>query len=208
MPFREAITVQGELKKWLVRRVECTRGSVTLGRSLSVRCTSTNLSDVHLFPAFDYARGKHVVKIVDESLGQSKAVTFSGPSNLNLQLDVVEDLGDANENKVVFRHVSQQHVHGVVSRIALKEGQAVSFILRDDIPNHITRDITTNILDTIQHETQVYWNDWIAKSRYKGRWREIVNRSLMILKLLSYEPTGAIIAAPTFSIPEDIGGVR
>jgi GH15 family glucan-1,4-alpha-glucosidase len=97
---------------------------------------------------------------------------------------------------------------GIVAKLHLEEGQAISFVLRDDIPNHVTREVTTSILDTQQHDTQTYWANWIAKSKYKGRWREVVARSLMILKLLTYEPTGAIIAAPTFSVPEDIGGVR
>jgi GH15 family glucan-1,4-alpha-glucosidase len=97
---------------------------------------------------------------------------------------------------------------GVVAHINLAEGQAISFILRDNIQNHTTRDITTEVIDKQQHDTQAYWFNWISKNRYKGRWREIVSRSLLILKLLTYEPTGAIIAAPTFSIPEDIGGTR
>lgn len=84
----------------------------------------------------------------------------------------------------------------------------MSFILRDDIPNHVTSDITTEVVDMQQHDTQSFWFNWVSKSSYKGRWREKVHRSLMILKLLTYEPTGAIIAAPTFSIPEDIGGAR
>jgi GH15 family glucan-1,4-alpha-glucosidase len=97
---------------------------------------------------------------------------------------------------------------GVVCNIHLQEGQAISFVLRDDIPNHITRDVTTEVLDRQQHDTQSYWYNWISRSKYKGRWREVVSRSLLILKLLTYEPTGAIIAAPTFSIPEEIGGGR
>ena len=90
---------------------------------------------------------------------------------------------------------------GVVACIKVSEGQAISFILRNDIPNHVTENITTAVLDTQQHDTQSYWFNWISKSKYKGRWREVVARSLMILKLMTYEPTGAIIAAPTFSIP-------
>ena len=97
---------------------------------------------------------------------------------------------------------------GVVAHIHLQEGQAISFVLRDNIPNHVTRDVTTQILDLQQSATQKYWFNWISKSKYKGRWREVINRSLMVLKLLTYEPTGAIITAPTFSIPEAIGGGR
>ncbi|KAK7459125.1 glycosyl hydrolase family 15 [Colletotrichum acutatum] len=97
---------------------------------------------------------------------------------------------------------------GVVAHLEITEGQAVSFVLRNDKPDHVTENVTTAVLDGQQHDTQSFWYNWISKSKYKGRWREVVNRSLMLLKMLTYEPTGAIVAAPTFSIPEDIGGVR
>ena len=105
----------------------------------------------------------------------------------------------------VFVHYSAIQTNGFRS---LQEGQAVSFILQSSLPKHITTNITTQILDQQQHDTQSFWHNWISKAKYKGRWREVVCRSLLVLKLLTYEPTGAIIAAPTFSIPEDIGGVR
>jgi hypothetical protein len=143
---------------------------------------------------------------------ESKTVTFAS-QNLKLQLDVTIDHGDETvENcpAVDFKKVKRPHMlgEGIVAHIHLDEGQAISFVLRDDIPNHVTQEVTTSVLDTQQHDTQDYWYKWISKSKYKGRWREVVSRSLMILKLLTYEPTGAIIAAPTFSVPEDIGGVR
>src|SRR6185503_1886288 len=49
---------------------------------------------------------------------------------------------------------------------------------------------------------------WIGQSTYRGRWREVVDRSAITLKLLTYEPTGAVVAAPTTSLPEHIGGPR
>ncbi len=58
------------------------------------------------------------------------------------------------------------------------------------------------------HETSRFWKTWIAKSNYKGRWREMVNRSALTLKLLINREHGSLIAAPTFSMPENIGGVR
>ena len=53
-----------------------------------------------------------------------------------------------------------------------------------------------------------FWRSWISQSTYRGRWRETVNRSALTLKLLTHEPTGAIIASPTTSLPESIGGSR
>ena len=58
------------------------------------------------------------------------------------------------------------------------------------------------------HETARFWRGWIAKSKYKGRWREMVNRSALMLKLLISQEHGSLIAAPTFSLPEQIGGPR
>ncbi len=57
-------------------------------------------------------------------------------------------------------------------------------------------------------QTAAFWRGWLAQSTYAGRWRETVNRSALTLKLLTHEPTGAIIAAPTTSLPEQIGGGR
>ena len=57
-------------------------------------------------------------------------------------------------------------------------------------------------------DTVAYWRRWLSRSTYTGRWREMVHRSALTLKLLSFEPTGAIVAAPTCSLPESIGGPR
>ena len=175
-----------------------------------------SLIDVEIFPAFDYARAEHETEIILANHfpgnAQSKTVTFHS-KDVKLQLDVIIDRGEedaASCPTVRFKKEKKDDMlgEGVMAKIHLEEGQAISFVLRDDIENHVTNQITTTVLDSQQHDTQAYWFNWISKSKYKGRWREVVSRSLMILKLLTYEPTGAIIAAPTFSIPEDIGGVR
>lgn len=171
---------------------------------------------MEIFPSFDYARASHTTEILQPErhagVVESKTVTFHS-DDVQLQLDVTIDKGEDANGKcptVEFQKAKRPGIHGagVVARIVVYEGQAISFTIRNDIPNHITENITTAVLDSKQHDTQTYWYNWISKSKYKGKWREVVARSLMILKLLTYEPTGAIIAAPTFSIPEDIGGVR
>jgi len=57
-------------------------------------------------------------------------------------------------------------------------------------------------------DTCSFWHDWIAQCTYTGRWSEAVQRSLIVLKAMTYGPTGGIVAAPTTSLPEHIGGVR
>ncbi|KAL2757579.1 glycoside hydrolase family 15 protein [Sodiomyces alcalophilus JCM 7366] len=196
---REPYRAQEELKKWLVRRVECIRGEVELV--------------VEIFPAFHYAQESHVTTVLRSEPGSdSKIATFHSAS-CKLQLDVVVDRGDVDageEPYVCFRTEKRDGMlgEGLVARIKVQEGQAISFVLRDDKPDHVETDITTEVLDQQQHNTQSFWYHWISQSTYKGRWREIVQRSLLILKMLTYEPTGAILAAPTFSVPEAIGGTR
>ncbi|MDA0632883.1 glycoside hydrolase family 15 protein [Nonomuraea sp. MCN248] len=57
-------------------------------------------------------------------------------------------------------------------------------------------------------QTEAMWHDWVRTCTYDGPWREAVTRSLITLKALTYSPTGGIVAAPTTSLPEDLGGVR
>jgi GH15 family glucan-1,4-alpha-glucosidase len=53
-----------------------------------------------------------------------------------------------------------------------------------------------------------FWREWLRRSTYRGRWQEAVHRSAMTLKLMTYAPTGALVAAPTTSLPEQLGGER
>ncbi|KFG87856.1 glycosyl hydrolase [Metarhizium anisopliae] len=195
--YRESTSVQEELKKWLVRRVECIRGSLTF--------------DVEIFPAFGYGLEPHTTTLFPSIDSQSKVATFHG-KDVRLQLDVVLQQGDDGNGcpHITFKRVQKEGMigEGLVGRVQVHEGEAISFVLRNDIPDHITARISTSVLDSQQHDTQTFWHNFNHQSKYKGRWREVVARSLMILKMLTYEPTGAIVAAPTFSIPEDIGGVR
>ena len=63
-------------------------------------------------------------------------------------------------------------------------------------------------IDRLSSDTAAFWRDWLSKSTYRGRWREMVARSAMTLKLMTYAPTGALVAAPTAGLPEQEGGER
>ena len=189
---------------------------------LADHCLKTKL-DVDVFPAFDYAREAHTTTILEpvRCAGdeESRTVTFHSAGE-RLQLDVVvevsDDEGDGGGDPpdVRFEKVRLDGMkgEGVRASITLREGRGgVSFVLRRDdapYPSTSTGAVTAAVLDAQQRDTQLFWSRWLSRMHYRGRWREVVSRSLMILKMLTYEPTGAIVAAPTFSIPEAIGGAR
>src|SRR6185436_6458292 len=58
------------------------------------------------------------------------------------------------------------------------------------------------------HETVRFWRSWLEGSTYTGRWREAIQRSAITLKLMTYAPTGGLVAAPTAALPEQVGGER
>ncbi len=92
--------------------------------------------------------------------------------------------------------------------LTLRAGQEALFVLQvlDE-----GEDLTPgDCEDTAQlfRETAAFWRQWLSRSTYQGRWREMVHRAALTLKLLTHEPTGAIIAAPTTSLPEEVGGPR
>jgi hypothetical protein len=163
----------------------------------------------------DYAQDKHTTTIIDLSNCQEgqcrQRVTFQS-EKLSLELNATVDCGDGEDMphpKIIFKKslLPSSSSGGVTATFRLHEGQAVSFVLRD-ANDHVPELIDTALINEVQTSTHEYWSRWINQSRYTGRWEEVVTRSLLLLKMLTFEPSGAIVAAPTFSLPEDIGGVK
>lgn len=187
--------------------------------------------DIEIFPAFGYGQELHVTTVHNEtqsaSTFESKVATFHS-KDVKLQLDVVVDSLDGRpQPSITFTKKRNNGMlgEGLVAQVEIMAGETISFILRDDKTSHVADTITTEILDGQQHDTLTFWHNFIAQSKYKGRWMEVVSRSLMILKMMTFgmlltimmlssclltfsEPTGAIVAAPTFSVPEHVGGSR
>jgi GH15 family glucan-1,4-alpha-glucosidase len=139
-------------------------------------------------PAFDYARASHTIKV------GSHGARFDGPG-LSLGLAASVPL--------------RAEGGGAVAAFFLGEGENATFVLRTIAPNdRPVRCPGTEEAEDWFRNTVAYWQRWAAQCTYRGRWREVVLRSALALKLLTYQPTGAIVAAPTTSLPEGIGGVR
>jgi len=98
---------------------------------------------------------------------------------------------------------------GVSAEFTLKPGETIHFLLRygEDAGNR-TLASPPQPTEIAVKPTIRFWQNWLSRSHYRGRWREAVDRSLLTLKLLTYAPTGAMVAAPTCSLPEVIGGGR
>ena len=90
----------------------------------------------------------------------------------------------------------------------LEAGDSATFVLEHLPGEFAMHGHTAHETHDLFDSTVAYWRRWLGQSRYRGRWRETVHRSALTLKLLTYAPTGAIVAAPTTSLPEVVGGER
>jgi GH15 family glucan-1,4-alpha-glucosidase len=110
---------------------------------------------------------------------------------------------------LVTRFMTPDGVGEVVdlrATVCLSEGQSGGVVLES--MGGKPRALRPGELDRLSEETAAFWKDWLHISTYTGRWREMVDRSAMTLKLLTYAPTGAPVAAATFGLPEQAGGER
>ncbi|MFD7015591.1 glycoside hydrolase family 15 protein [Streptomyces sp. NPDC059161] len=136
---------------------------------------------------FDYG---HVVPWIRRSEGHRVAV--AGPDSVWLRSNP--------EVKTWGQHMSTR------SSFTVGEGEKVAFVLTWH-PSHEPRPDLCDPYEALE-ESLADWQEWAARCRYQGPYRDAVVRSLITLKALTYAPTGGIVAAATTSLPEEIGGVR
>jgi GH15 family glucan-1,4-alpha-glucosidase len=102
------------------------------------------------------------------------------------------------------------HVRGedmtTVGEFTISRGETIPFVLTYS-PSHLSMPEPIDPTGALA-ETETYWREWSAKCRPAGHWSDAVRRSMITLKALTYRPTGGMVAAPTTSLPERIGGVR
>jgi GH15 family glucan-1,4-alpha-glucosidase len=137
-------------------------------------------------PAFDYARARHETTLV-----AGGAVFRSSAFGLALSTETP----------------LQRDGRGVSADLVLEGGDHACFTLRPLESGAVDPVSCAGSLSLFE-ATIAYWRRWLSQCTYRGRWREMVHRSALVLKLLTYEPTGAIVAAPTCSLPESVGGSR
>jgi GH15 family glucan-1,4-alpha-glucosidase len=166
----------------LVRNIRVVRGTMRFA--------------IEIQPRFDYGRAAHKLEVAEhggvfQSDGMSLTVHGIAPQGSNLK-----DMG------ITFERDGE----GVRWTRTLREGEIGGVVLES--MGGPPRLVTPEEAEQLADDTARFWRSWLHRSTYTGRWREMVNRSAMTLKLMTYAPTGALVAAPTTGLPEQAGGER
>ena len=151
---------------------------------------------VDIQPRFDYGRDKHTVEITDTG------AVFRSASGMELTFHSAGRISSA-EDRTIIEKVNG----GLRASVTMREGESGRGVMLESACGQ-PRAVSPAELQRLADDTAAFWKGWLARSTYTGRWREMVTRSAMTLKLLTYEPTGAPIAAATFGLPEQAGGER
>jgi GH15 family glucan-1,4-alpha-glucosidase len=170
-----------------------------VGAARELHCVVRRVKAVHgripvrvrCAPRFDYARAPHRAEAEDE---HTLRFVPEGGAPLSLRLHASVPLG-AEEGDGV-------------AEFTLEEGESATFVLEELLSGAEPRCTAPDFAPNAFKETVNYWREWIGHSTYRGRWRDEVHRSALVLKLLTFEPEGSFVAAATFALPEAIGGRR
>ena len=164
----------------VVRMVRCVRGQMRFRAEIS--------------PRFDYGRTGHDLDLTD-----SGGVFASAAGTLCVH--VVREPGDERVADV------QIVDSDAVVTFALRAGETRGLVLDAGFPGP-PAEIRPAEIGRLFDETARFWRGWLSQSTYRGRWREMLERSAITLKLMTYAPSGGLVAAPTAGLPEQLGGER
>lgn len=143
-------------------------------------------------PAFNYGRDRHTIRIEDNGVSFHTDDQHFGLSS-NIQMAAIDEHEDG----------------AVTATFTLREGESAVFLFSEVDADASCQPYPSDAeADTMFDTTINYWRRWLSQCTYTGRWREAIYRSALAMKLMTFEPTGAIVAAPTTSLPEWIGGAR
>ncbi|HSE47251.1 MAG TPA: glycoside hydrolase family 15 protein [Gemmatimonadales bacterium] len=166
----------------LVRLIRCVRGQMTF--------------KVDIAPRFDYGRESHEAHVAEGG------IVFQG-DRTSLTVNLVREPED--ERLARAAHVDE---HGDFhAEVTLRAGQMRGAVLESDTAGPV-RQVRVAEVQRLLDETTRFWESWVGQSTYRGRWREALNRSAITLKLMTYAPSGGLVAAPTAGLPEQVGGER
>ena len=147
-------------------------------------------------PRFNYGRTPHKLELTDEG-----AVFHTDDLDLT-----VHSMGQRGTSPADLGAEFEQIGEDLRGHRTLTEGESAGMVLESN--GGRPRRLPAGTLQQLSDETAAYWRNWLRRSTYTGRWREMVTRSAMTLKLMTYAPSGALVAAPTAGLPEQVGGER
>jgi GH15 family glucan-1,4-alpha-glucosidase len=151
---------------------------------------------IELQPRFDYGRKSHKLDIT-----QHGAVFTSDDLELTMH-GIVPEGTSVKDMEIAPEHVGD----GLRWTRTLREGESRGVVIES--MGGTPRRVTPEEAQQLEDDTAQFWRAWLHRSSYTGRWREMVARSAITLKLMTYAPTGAPVAAPTTGLPEQAGGER
>src|SRR3712207_1415647 len=159
-----------------------------------VRGTMRFLAEIQ--PRFDYGRKPHRLELSDDG-----ALFVS--DDLTLKLHRADMPGRSLREKGTSL---DRDGDGLRITKTLREGEIAGVVMES--AGGSPRAVHPQELQELLDDTVCFWRGWLSRSRYNGRWQEQVTRSAMTLKLMTYAPTGGLVAAPTAALPEQVGGER
>ena len=178
MPVTGAVATD---RHQLVRMLRCVRGQMAF--------------TLEIAPRFDYGREPHKVHLTDDG------AVFEGAST-SLTLHLIREPEDEQVGRLRIDEEDD-----LQAELTLRAGQMRGVVLETGTAGPI-RQVRVEEARRLFEETVDFWESWLGQSTYRGRWREELNRSAITLKLMTYAPTGGLVAAPTAGLPEQVGGER